>query len=237
MMAGREHSPELGALQTVSALVRVNSWAFGWPVSVILAASSAFLHHRSTAQARFRSVVLLMLFALSAVQLGFYFFLAFGSVHDFGSAYHVWHVPWLALMLCFAIRSLMDPRDAEPLEAGALRGRRALQFASALTLVGLGMFWPYQVERWRATADVVLAPVQAAEAAAHGKKAIVMWRSIKPRGALNWVYGPPSSFPESQLWWAKEGTTTAAVLRRLYPDRLLLRLDFVGSQARVLPVR
>ncbi len=112
------------------------------------------------------------------MQLAGYFFLAFGARPRPGSAHHVWHVPWLACLL-----ALLAQNHAQADASGALgarpRGPRAL--------LSVTCFWPLQITKWKSgLADVVLAPVKAAEQATEGRRALVLWQRIKPPDARNW---------------------------------------------------
>src|SRR5690606_13395555 len=98
MMWGRSHTPELAFRQTLGALVRMNAWLFGWPASLALWFVSL--------RADYRSPKTLLLMGMSVVRLCAYAPLAFGSVHDFGSAYHVWHLPWVASITSWVLHRM-----------------------------------------------------------------------------------------------------------------------------------
>ena len=216
MMWNRTHTPLHGLSQTFTAIARMNVWMFGWPVFLVVL-SLVFVR-----PLRDRRAVWLL--ALSAAQLSLYFFLPFGSVNDHGSAYHVWHVPWIA-----AVLMLILERN-RPLFEGVGR------LLAAMTCVALLIFWPVVVSRWHWTASITLASSRAAEEATAGEKAIVLWQSAKPAGVHTWVHEPPASFPDNPVWWARDLPDAEATLRRMHPDRALYRLVWEGREGKVLPV-
>lgn len=224
-MWGRSHTPELALRQTLGALVRMNAWLFGWPSSLAL----WFLALRS----EFRSRVGLLLFGLSAVQLCAYMPLAFGSVHDFGSAYHVWHLPWIASISAYVIEKLLERR-------GRLFGRRSPSvsaLALGMTLAGLIGFWPLQVARWRAVSDIILGPVRAAEIATRGQKAIVLWSYYLPPAPLrSWVHYPPAPDPNDRIIWARYVPDELPALVKAYPDRHIYGFGWEDGRAVVAPL-
>jgi hypothetical protein len=192
----------------------MNTWVFGWPVSLLVPVLGLFR--------ALGGGFVPWLLGLSLLQLGGYAFLAFGSVHDFGTAYQVWHVPILAVvtMSVFA--------HARRLTA------RVGPIAFSMTLVSLLVFWPIQLEKWRATAAATLAPVQAAERAAQGRPVFVLWRSVKTEGVGSWVHYPPSPFPENRIIWVQDVPGAAETLGRLYPERAVLRLVWLGAVPAVI---
>lgn len=222
-MWGRSHTPALALRQTLGALVRMNAWLFGWPSSLAL----WFLALRSP----FRTRAGLLLFGLSAVQLCAYMPLAFGSVHDFGSAYHVWHLPWVACISAHVIERLSErrwrlfSRRSPPVKALAL----------GMTLAGLVAFWPLQVARWRAVSDIILGPVRAAEAATRGQKAIVLWSYYLPPAPLrSWVHYPPAPDPSDRIIWARYIPDELPALLKAYPDRHIYGFGWEDERALVV---
>jgi hypothetical protein len=215
MMWQRTHTPAHGLSQTFTAIARMNVWMFGWPVFVVL----LLVFVRSLRDRR-----ALWLLALSAAQLCAYFFLPFGSVHDQGSAYHVWHVPWMAAVLMLVLGR------STPRVEGAGR------LMAAMTCVGLLIFWPVAVSHWHWSSSITLASSRAADQARAGKEAIVLWTSAKPPGVHTWVHEAPASFPGNPVWWARDLPDAEATLRRMHPDRELYRLVWEDQEARVLPV-
>jgi hypothetical protein len=228
MMWGRMHSPELGVLQTVSALVRVNAFAFGWPLSLGLVLLTAFkpLRHPRV----------LLLLCISLLHVASYFSLAFGSVHDFGHAYHVWHLPTIASVSAWVLVRV---------RALALEGRlvpdfeRFLRLAVAsMAVVAVTVFWPAQIRRWYDVSEVIWAPIRAAEVAAKGYPAIVLWHYIQaPKTRQSWVFAPPAALPDGQLWWAFDSPGWYPELKRRYPDRSFLKLTWSGNNPVVSPAR
>jgi hypothetical protein len=172
----------------------------------------------------FRTRAAVLLCAFSAVQLFGYFFLAFGSVHDFGSAYHVWHVPWMACMM--ALLALGVGKLA-PLQIPSAR------VISGLVMVGVLAFWPTQLSKWKTVADVVLAPVEAAEKGTHGEPAVVLWRSVKPRGKYSWVHYAPVSHPDDTIFWMRDSASAVDQAQRLLPGRTIYRLNWNGNEPQV----
>lgn len=224
-MWGRTHTPALALRQTLGALVRMNAWLFGWPSSLAL----WFLALRSG----FRTRVGLLLFGLSAVQLCAYMPLAFGSVHDFGSAYHVWHLPWIASISAQVITRLTKQRPR-------WYGRRwpaAPVLALGMTLAGLVGFWPLQIARWKAVSDIILGPVRAAEAATRGQKAIVLWSYYLPPEPLrSWVHYPPAPDAEDRIIWARYYPAALVELVKAHPDRHIFGFGWEGERAVVAPL-
>jgi len=216
MMWHRTHTPLHGLSQTFTAIARMNVWMFGWPV-VFVVLLLVFVRP-------LRDRRVLWLLALSAAQLSMYFFLPFGSVHDHGSAYHVWHVPWVAAVIMLIVER------GRPLFQGVGR------LLAAMTCVGLLIFWPVAVNHWRWSASITLASSRAAEEATAGKDAIVLWKSAKPAGTHTWVHVPPASFPDNPMWWARDLPGAEEILRRMHPNRVLYRLVWEGEEAKVSPI-
>lgn len=219
MMWGRPHTPLLAVQQTLGALVRMNTWLFGWPASLAL----WFFALR----ADYRTKPGLLLFAMSAIQLCAYMPLAFGSVHDFGSAYHVWHLPWIASVSAAVIERLKVRRQTRrsaswwPSTDSVLLGA---------TLAGLIGFWPLQVARWRIVADTIQGPVRAAEAATRGQKALVLWTQYLPPAPLRtWVHYPPAPHPDDRILWAYYTPELLAEIQLRYPDRHLYAFSWEGN--------
>lgn len=214
MMWNRVHTPSAGINQTFTALVRLDVWTFGWPIGLIgpaLAATSASLRPRGVG----------WLLGLSALQLCAYLPFSFGSVHDFGSAYHLWHLPWIALLTVAVLRGAHERWPGV--------ARRAATVAIAMTAVGLALFLPPRVKVWRETSRLILAPVQAAERAAGKDRALVLWTRYQSPPQRTWVQFPPAPFPDRQILWARDAPGAEPVLRALYPDRKLLRLRWNGD--------
>jgi hypothetical protein len=218
MMWGRRHSPMQGLSQIVTAVVRMNTWLFGWPLSLLFASLALLKPWRS------RAALGLALF--SGLQLGCYFFLAFGSVHDFGGAYHVWHVPWMACLVALLVKGLRAWSPTLP----------ATRFALALSLVGFGCFWPAQITKWRTIANTVLKPIQAAEAAAGGQKIVVLWRGIKAFGEYSWAHHAPANFPDEPIYWMREGPQDVRIARQMLPGRKVFRLTWKDKTPIVQPI-
>jgi hypothetical protein len=214
---GRVHTPLHGLGQTFAALMRLNTWLFGWPISVLAALASLALRPLDKA--------VIGLSALSAAHLAFYFFINFGSVHDFGSAYHVWHLPWFAVLTAYTLRGIA------PLT------RYGARMALSMTLVALSAFWPLQLQRWNNVASAVRAPVDGAVAAARGRPAIVLYGNMQPASFNTWVGCPPASYPQSSLWWARDAPGAEQQLRTLYPERVLFRMSWSGDQPMVSELR
>jgi hypothetical protein len=210
MMWGRLHTPEHGLSQTFTTLVRMNTWEFGWPSALILPVIGLFPRLRTRAG--------VWLLALSAMQLCGYFFLAFGSVHDFGGSYHVWHLPWI---VCGSMLVLQRARDYVPGLVRVLLG---------MTLVGLVAFWPTQLSKWHDTALATLAPIRAAEKVAAGRPAIVLWGNMHTPGVASWVHWPPAPIPDAALLWVPDRGQTAEQLRSVQPTRTVLRLTWMGAE-------
>lgn len=226
MMWGRTHSVELGVVQTLTSLVRVNAFAFGWPLSLGLAA---------LALARpFRDRRVLVLVGVSVLHLCAYFFLAFGSVHDFGHAYHVWHLPTIAMLSAWVLcrAHALGQDDA----AGAAFARWLRVGIVASTAVAAAVFWPAQLTRWRDVSDIIWGPVHAAESATAGAPAVVLWTSVQPPGTQRtWVFRPPAPHPSSNIVWAYDSRSWYPHLKKHLPDRRFYRLTWRGEEPVVTP--
>jgi hypothetical protein len=209
MMWGRIHTPLMGLAQTATSLARMNIWLFGWPVSLALPLLALLKPFRE------RAVLLLLL--LSALQLVGYVLLPFGSVHDFGSAYHVWHVPWIA---CVAVLLAKNARALAP---------SATRFYVALSIVGLLGFWPSQLVKWRAQSEDILAPVRAVEAASQGEKVVVLYGVYQSPGRASWVNCPPAPGPENKALWMSDVLGADQIARNVLPGRKLLRFSWENN--------
>ena len=214
----REFTPQMAVTQTMTTILRLNFWAFAWPVSLL-----PWVIALTT---RLRNKTVLILGGAQLLHLTAYAFFTFGSVHDFGSAYHAWHVPWLAVITGYVLIS-----GGRALSSSPVAGRRLVVAALGLTLVGIALFWPVQLLRWYRVGQSVWSPVRAASEVAAGNKAVVLWRFMQPPGHFrSWVTAPPEPNLNASLIWAYDGKDIADEVRRLYPDRQILRLRWQHSQ-------
>lgn len=227
MMWGRTHSVDLGVVQTVTSLVRVNAFAFGWPASLALVVVALVRP--------FRDRRVLALIGLSVLHLVAYFFLAFGSVHDFGHAYHVWHVPGIALSSAWVLCRAQELGQGSEARAALARGLRVA--VVAMTAVAATVFWPAQLTRWRDVSEIVWRPVRAAQAATAGEPAVVLWTTIQPPGTQRtWVFRPPAPLPSSNIVWAYDSKPWYPHLKKALPNRRFFRLVWRGEEPEVEPV-
>ncbi len=226
MMWGRTHSVELGLVQTVTALVRVNAFALGWPISLGLAVLSVC--------SPFRRRATLLLLGLMGLHVSAYFFLAFGSVHDFGHAYHVWHLPMIASLSAWV---LVQGYRRGQASARSLHAQ-LLPLVAAMSIAALTVFWPAQLQRWHDIAETIWRPVRAVEAKLEeGRPTIVLWTRIQPPGAqTTWVLQPPAPRLDRTVLWAKDTPMFYSELKRSYPDYAFLRLLWLGDRPVVLPL-
>lgn len=226
MMWGRSHSPELGLVQTITSLVRVNAFAFGWPLSLGLVGLSAF--------GPFRNRVTLVLLGLSAIHLTAYFFLAFGSVHDFGHAYHVWHLPLIASSTAWVLAQADSFRRSQ---AESLWGKLHVLVA-AMGVAAFTVFWPVQVQRWHDVGEIIWRPIRAAKAATReGQEAVILWTSMQPPGTQRtWVFLPPAPAPDSAILWARDVPSLYGELKKHFPQRAFFRLTWRGEEPVVVSV-
>jgi hypothetical protein len=219
MMWGRPHTPMLAVQQTLGALVRMNAWLFGWPASLAL----WFFALRSD----YRSKAGLLLFGMSAVQLCAYMPLAFGSVHDFGSAYHVWHLPWIASVTASVLERM---KNRLPPGRASARWPSVESSMVGMTLAGLIGFWPLQVARWRIVSDTIQGPVRAAGAGTKGQKALVVWTQYWPDAPLrSWVHYPPAPDLEDRIVWAYYSPELLTEAQVRYPDRHIYAFSWEGD--------
>lgn len=216
MMWGRTHSPLMGLAQTATSLARLNFWLFGWPVSLVLPLLALLKPFRQRAS--------LLLLGLSAAQLAGYVFLPFGSVHDFGSAYHVWHAPWIA---CVAVLLAQRAHALVP---------SLTRFYVALSCVAVLGFWPVQIEKWRAQADDILAPVRAVDAARGGQKAIALYSVYQNPAHGSWVNCAPAPGPQNETLWMIDAPGAEQLARSLMPERKLVRFSWQNNLPIVQPL-
>jgi hypothetical protein len=216
MMWGRTHTPLMGLAQTATSLARMNFWLFGWPVSLALPLLALLQP--------FRTRAVLLLLTLSALQLAGYVLLPFGSVHDFGSAYHIWHVPWIA---CVAVLFAKNARALLP---------SVTRFYVALSCVGLLGFWPTQLQKWYAQANDILAPVRAVDAARKGQQAVVLYSAYPNPAHASWVGFAPAPAPENGALWMIDASGAEQIARSVLPARKLLRFAWENNVPTVRPV-
>jgi hypothetical protein len=220
MMWGRIHSPEIGSVQTVTALVRVNAFAFGWPLSLGLAVLSAFPPFRRRITGALLGVIVL--------HLGAYFPLAFGSVHDFGHAYHVWQLPLISTLSAWVLVRGAQSRHS----LYAVVWQKLPAFACAMAVVAVGFFWPLEIQRWHEVSEAIWSPVRAVQSKrVEGEPTLVLWNQIQPPGSGNtWVFRAPTPDPDGQFVWARDVRKHYPLLRQHFPHHTFLRLTWNGQQ-------
>lgn len=219
MMWGRSHSPELGVVQTVTSIVRMNAFVYGWPLSLLLVAVSVVRPLRD------RRVLVLL--GLSAIHFSLYFFLAFGSVHDFGHAYHVWHVPALSMIGAWVLLRSQALGEQDAFFHKAAKGLRFVVLSSVV--VAAGIFWPSELTRWRDVSEIVWRPVRAMQEACKGEPCIGLWTSMQPPGTQRtWVFRPPAPHPDANVLWAFDSPPWYPELRKRFPERRFMKLTWHG---------
>lgn len=208
---GYDHSLGVAVEKTGALLVRMMTWLFGWPLSLV----PLWLWIRG--RGRDRATVFLV--ALLGAHGAAYFACTLASVHDIGSYYHVYAVPLLAVI---SARALLDSET---------RTRRPLvRVAAIASLVGTMTVWPMQLERLSVVADRVHTPMRAVLAAADDHPVIVFHAWLHSSRALgSWVFFAPIPTPQAdeQVLWARTGSP--ALIRELvrrYPERTPLVLDW-----------
>lgn len=217
MMWGRPNTPALGLLRTVSSLLRVDLWMFGLPGSL-----AALIGIGIASPAR---RVVAWLTGLAMFQLLAYFPFAFGSVHDFGSAYHLWMLPWLAIGLATGISAMPWLRQ------------RAAAGAIGAIVASLVLFWPVQIERWLIIADLILAPVEAAAEIAQDGPIVVLYTSMRAEPRRTWVRSGPVPLPDAPVWWVRETPVSTDLAPQVFDDRRIFRLRFDGDRPVLTEVR
>jgi hypothetical protein len=99
------------------------------------------------------------------------------------------------------------------------------------------VFWPAELTRWRDVSEIVWGPVRAAEAAAGGEPACVLWSSVQPAGTQRtWVFRPPAPLPSSNIVWAFDSRPWYPHLKKDLPGRRFFRLSWRGEEPVVEPV-
>lgn len=222
-MFGREHSAWLGMIQTLGALIRLNTWLFGWPSCLLLWVAS--LH------SAFRTRTTLALMGLSGVQLLAYAMLAFGSVHDFGTAYHVWHTPWIACVTSHVLCRLVDR-----IQASGSRSRLSVgRVFVALTLSGALLFWPLQLTRVATVASAIVGPIRVAQEVIGARRALVLWDQYPPPGPRRtWVLLPPVAHPQDNIVWAYYNPSVLPLLRQNFNDRAFFKFSWSSEERPVV---
>lgn len=228
MMWGRTHTPELGVVQTVSSLVRVNAFAFGWPASLALVLLALMRP--------FRSRKVLILLAISAVHVTAYFFLAFGAVHDFGHVYHVWHLPFFASISAWVLVRVRDCLPSDLIPPGL--GRWVHSAVAAMAVCAVVVFWPAQLTRWRDVSELIWEPVRAVRKVAKDERAIALWTRVQPPGTQrSWVFRPPAPLPDAQILWAYDSPPWYSTLKKRFPDRIFVKVTWHKGKIRARRVK
>jgi len=216
VMWGRSHNFHSGLVQTVTAFIRTNAFMYGWPLSLGFVALSLWRPLRD------RRVLILL--AVGVLQVTGYFFLAFGSVHDFGHAYHVWHIPWVSAITAWVLVQL--PKVLAPSGLEGI-GQGARYFAAGMAVVALGVFWPVQIVRWYDVSKVFVRHVNAAREAVGEHDAIVLWTTVQPPQVQRaWMFQAPAPLPGAHILWARDEQRFYPELRANFPDRDVYRLTW-----------
>jgi hypothetical protein len=164
-----------------------------------------------------------------AFGLGYLLFV-FPSVHDFGSVYHLPLLPLGAGLLAAGGVTLHRlTRQALPVLVGGM-------LVALLTFVG------FQLDRVAFVADAIRRPLDVAAAvhAQTGQKLVVLWGSMqRPGKPSSWVFKAPPLSPRADeaVLWAWGARESLDPVRRAFPDRLVLRLEWTSEgEVRLVPV-
>lgn len=211
--------------KTFAVLMRLSAWCFGWPGSLLPLGLVAL----GVGSDRWSRAAI----AFVLVQATAYFFLGGGAVHDIGSAYHLFDLPFIAMVTAVVVIELGD--RLTPL--GTIAQATPARLAFAAFAVGLTTFWPQELARLGHVARTIRAPLEAAEAYAEGGPIALFWERMQPPGAYtSWVYFPPPPGPrlDDPVLWVRSGPWEEQV-REAYPSRKPCRLQWEKDRPIIVP--
>jgi hypothetical protein len=219
---GVEQTASSASVKTLIASTRVAQWLVGGLLLSVLALFAL------TRREHLLAVVPMAAWAL-AFGLGYLLFV-FPSVHDFGSVYHLPLLPLGAGLLAAGGVTLHRlTRQALPVLVGGM-------LVALLTFVG------FQLDRVAFVADAIRRPLDVAAAvhAQTGQKLVVLWGSMqRPGKPSSWVFKAPPLSPRADeaVLWAWGARESLDPVRRAFPDRLVLRLEWTSEgEVRLVPV-
>ncbi|MDF1565389.1 MAG: glycosyltransferase family 39 protein [Deltaproteobacteria bacterium] len=218
-----EQTPLSALTKTLTALLRIELWASGWPLLLVVVAIG--LAHRPFRRRGWP------LWLFSGLLFLGYFLYIFPSVQDLGTLYHLPAWPALALAVAVGLERLAARFGRERVAAHAL----------AATLCALATFWVVQAVRLHGLAGDITRPVALAEeaaAAAPGGKILLLWSDVRG-GRRSWVTRPPLPSPrmDEPVLWVRDRPELHAELAARYPERLPLRLVWKArGQPALVPV-
>jgi hypothetical protein len=207
--------------KTVAVLMRLSAWCFGWPASLVPFALACAGFGATDRWVR-AAIAFVLLHATA------YFFLVIGAVHDIGSAYHLFDLPFITMVSAAVLVGLGERLTPLGAALGALPAR--LSFAASI--VAAATFWPQEMSRLAHVASIIRAPVEAAQAYAGGESILLFWDRIQSPGPFtSWVYFPPPPGPnvEDKVLWVRSGAYNEQIARA-FPARkaCFLRWDENG---------
>jgi hypothetical protein len=183
--------------KTFAVLMRLNAWSFGWAGS-LLPFALAFVGFGATDRWARAAIAFVLL------HVTVYFFLVIGAVHDIGSAYHLFDLPFITMVTAVVVVALSERLGA----LGAVAAALPTRLCFAASIVAAASFWPQELLRLAHVAATIRAPVEAAEAYASREPILLFWERIQAPGPFtSWVYFPPPPGPnlDDKVLWVRSG--------------------------------
>jgi hypothetical protein len=214
-ITGGMHTIQLMFSKALVTLVRLSTWAFGWPVSLwpLLA---LLLGVGRDSRSRLLLAVLGVHFAAACLRTT-------NGASELGTPGHLAELPFIALLSARALVALGEHLRRFGERLSLWPGRLAL----ACSLIGLFTFWPAEIGWAWQSGQHTREPLAVATTAVRGQPALVFWQEPASTGAGhasfagNDSFHPPVPGPQlnDPILWARDlgpenGTTIARYTMR-----------------------
>jgi hypothetical protein len=198
------------AMSIASAVVRLNFWLFGWPLSLVLCLFAR------------RTPATLLLWGMVAAEFAYRLIAPKAGIGTAGPLYFYEVVPLLCLLSADGAARLVaraQPRIAAAVPWPAVRADVLAAMLVSATIVSLSLFLPFKladVARVGDSQQVVFRVLRANNV----RHALVFHRGVVPPSTgLSWAYYPPPNSPRLD-------DDALFVLLQIAPERLGSNLEF-----------
>jgi hypothetical protein len=218
MVGNIVYTPLLALSNLLDNLLKLNLWAFGWPISLVFAVLALW-------KGRPRLKVLALIGA-ALFHVGLMFFFWSSGVDDFGPSYYYPLIPILAILTACGI---LGTGKNSPAQAGNRVppniSRIVGAFVVALCLVCSPIAWFLQASSLSELCSRIRAPDELLEAAGVDQNALIFMQ--RPSPPVSWVLGISITTPpyrDPLLFFQDRGRDADLAIARKFPNREAFRL-------------